>query len=432
MKKLVRTGYVLLCLLLAVLPMSAGAIDTDNIIDHNSFSEGADYTEIFYMDSETGYPMTAFIDRQGRYVSCTYQEDTYKKIGAAGPYSAFLREVPEGEYYVADLSQNKIVFSSADIPCDEIQKIAYLNGHCYISVYKKEAGFDEVVHRYTIYDENGQTVQQKTFSSAMESTKYLGEGWFLYTEDLGLRFNLHFINAETGEALDLDRVSRSVQPVCGGYTCVAFDGAYHVLNLKTGSTEEIEILDSSSDDIMICGHTENKLVGIEYINTIQQTKHMPAVDVFYYTPGKGKVSIEGWSGHVRAYGDMYPYGLNQCKFVNGRLLLTLMGADGCSYVGLVDEDGQQVMGPLKTDQYVSYAADSDRIVVLEDGISVVYDVYGNELFRATDYGIQKLKAYSGGFAEGGNNIIIDPDGKQLISDFYIDTHSIPMLPLSGN
>ena len=98
----------------------------------------------------------------------------------------------------------------------------------------------------------------------------------------------------------------------------------------------------------------------------------------------------------------------------------------------VDENGEQLLGPLKTDNYISFTSDSDRIVVQEDGICVVYDVEGNELFRATDYGIQFISAYEDGFAYGDNKTILDPDGRMLISDFYIAPDSLPLLPLTWN
>ena len=433
MKNIFRICCILLCLcvVFATCARPAYAIDTDNITGISHFLKDADYTEVYYDDGFSCYPMTAFIDRQGHYACCIYREDTYKKIGAAGPYVAFQREDPAGaygEYYAADLSQNRIIFSNSITPCDELLEIAYWNNHCYLVAYKKDAGFDSVSHIYTIYDEEGRSVRQETFESQMDDTKYLGEGWFVFTKQTGLKYSLHFLNAETSETLDLNNVSNIVRDVSGNYTCVYYDGCYQYLNLKTGNMEEIDPVNYSTGKIQICSHTENKLVGFEYdISNMRSHPNDPAIDVFYCAPGKGKVSLGNWNGHVRAYDELY--GLRDCRFVNGRLLLPLMGADGENYVGLVDENGQQLMGPLKTEKYVSFSSDSDRIVVMEGGICVVYDVYGKELFRATDYGIQIIPGYEDGFAYAENNIVLDPDGRMLISDFFIDTNSMPMLAL---
>ena len=65
--------------------------------------------------------------------------------------------------------------------------------------------------------------------------------------------------------------------------------------------------------------------------------------VFYYTPGKGITRITTWADHVYDSNIAFQFGF--CKFVNGKLLLPMEGADRAYYVGLIDENGREVELP---------------------------------------------------------------------------------------
>lgn len=119
--------------------------------------------------------------------------------------------------------------------------------------------------------------------------------------------------------------------------------------------------------------------------------------------------------------------------MDGKLLLPMEGADKALYVGLVDEDNNALIQPIKTEYYISYTADSGRIVVQQDGIGVVYDVSGNRLFDATQWGQTVIEPYVNGFARLGDGrhcqYMIDPNGKLLMSELYVDVRSMPLMDL---
>lgn len=409
-----------------LLPSPSFALDTDNVISVKRFSDDSDYTIVECMDDQTAVSYKAFIDKQGNFACRTYSENIDKVIKMSGPYIAFTPTFSD-EYYVADIKNREVIFSSAQsAQCDEILDMGSWNGQCYYVGHSSFAGFDAKGETYTIFEGNGRPVFEKTYSSVLNIAEYIGEGWFIFTDCRGALY----INAETGKYWDFPNTAYVSNLVNKGYTYNFIDDDFVCIDLNSGSVSRIMLPDNQRNYVIEGRVAENKIVAFEY-EPFQFMVKTKVKSVFYYSPDKGVVEITAWADHV--YKSDYSSQYYHCKFVNGKLLLPMEGTDGCLYVGLVDENNQQLIEPIKTDYYRSYAADDGRIVVQQDGIDVVYDDQGNRLFSADQWGQERIEPYSGGFARVGDGIhfqrLIDRDGNLLMNELFVNIPSIPLMDI---
>ena len=433
MKTALRGTALFLALLmhLSVCPATVHAIDSDNVITMQSFAEDADYALVKFADFDNSDTYYAFIDEYGRFACYTAADNLNRVVAMAGPYIAFSPLFPANEYYVADISASKIIFaSSQNARCDQVLDIASWQGNCYILGHSSFAGFDAVGEIYSIFDSSGRTVFEKIYSKTIKLAKYIGEGWFIFAYNGGALYT----NAVTGKTYDFAGASNWSIGVCNGYTYNSFKNKFdsvnmHCIDLNTGSITEIDLPESNFNSVYTGVPSENKMVAFEHNPASVGREKMRSV--FYYTPGKGITRITTWADHVYDSSIAFQFGF--CKFVNGKLLLPMEGADRAYYVGLIDENGRQLIQPIKTDCYRSYAATDGRIVVRQDGIDAVYDDQGNLLFHATDFGKTTIEPYSHGFARIGESgstwVLIDREGNLLMSELYVDQDSMPRLDI---
>jgi len=433
MKRILRGTALLLAILmlLAVFPASVHAIDSDNVTMVYTFEDDADYALVQFADYEHSDTYYAFIDEYGRFACCTNANNLNRVIAMAGPYIAFSPLFPANEYCVADISACRVIFaSSQNAKCDQILDIGSWQGNCYILSHSSFAGFDAAGEVYSIFDGNGRTVFETTYKTTVSTAKYIGEGWFILAYSGGALYT----NAVTGRTFDFPGASNWSKGVCNGYAYNSFENKFgsvnlHCIDLNTGSITEIDLPESNFNTVYTGVPSENKMVAFEHNPASVSREKMRSV--FYYTPGRGITRITTWADHI--YDTQISFQFGFCKFVNGKLLLPMEGADGAYYVGLIDENGKQLTPPIKTDCYRSYAADSGRIVVRQEGIDTVYDDQGNLLFYATDFGKTTIEPYSHGFARigesGGSWTLIDRDGNLLLSDMYVDQYSMPVLTI---
>ena len=432
MKTALHATAILLALLMlfSAFPATVHAIDSDNVITMQSFEEDADYALVKFADFDNSDTYYAFIDEYGRFACYTDADNLNRVVAMAGPYIAFSPLFPANEYYVADISACRIIFaSSQNTKCDQVLDIACWQENCYILGHSSFAGFDAVGEIYSIFDGNGRTVFEKTYSKTINTAKYIGEGWFILAYNGGALYT----NAVTGKTYDFVNALNWTDGVCNGYTYNSFrttmGDRLHCVDLNTGTTTQIDLPESNFNSVYTGAPSENKMVAFEHNAASVGREKMRSV--FYYTPGKGINRITTWADHVFDSSIAFQFGF--CKFVNGKLLLPMEGADRAYYVGLIDENGRQLVQPIKTDCYRSYAATDGRIVVRQDGIDTVYDDQGNLLFYATDFGKTTIEPYSHGFARigesGGTWVLIDRDGNLLLSELYVDQDSMPRLDL---
>ena len=425
-QKRVTLFMILAIALTLLLPVPCRAIDTDNVISIAPFLEGADYTIVECMDNDMGVPYKAFIDKTGRFACCTYSENVGKVVAMAGSYIAFSPQFAPDEYYVADILKGQVIFSSArESKCDDIMDLGSWQGHCYFVGHSSFAGFDSVGEIYTIFDGTGRPVFEKTYGTTLKNANYIGEGWFIFAYAGGALY----VQAETGKTYDIPGAANWSYPVCNGHAYNYIDQDFSCIDLGTGKSQRIKLPDNQLHRVIAGQPSENKIVAFEYDPFIFVKDNFKSV--FYYSPDRGVVQITALADHV--FKNNYYQQFSRCKFVDGKLLLPMEGADKALYVGLVDEDNNALIQPIKTEYYISYTADSGRIVVQQDGIGVVYDVSGNRLFDATQWGQTVIEAYVNGFARLGDGrhcqYMIDPNGKLLMSELYVDVRSMPLMDL---
>ena len=344
----------------------------------------------------------------------------------SGSYIAFSPLFSSDDYYVADISEKRVIFSSAqNSQCDEILDMGSWHGQCYFIGHASFAGFDKVGEIYTVFDGNGRSIFEKTYDTTLKNANYIGEGWFVFAYIGGALY----INGETGQSYDFMGAANWHDPVSNGYAYNYIDQDFVCINLNSGNYQRINLLDNKLNHIISGQPSENKIVAFEYDPFIMTKDNFKSI--FYYSPERGVVEITAWADHV--FKSKYSSQYNRCKFVNGKLLLPMEGADHELYVGLVDENNNQLIQPIKTDYYCSYAADDGRIVVQQDGIDIVYDVSGKQLVSAVQWGQTCIEPYANGFARVGDGIhfqlMIDPDGNLLMNELYVDVHSMDLLDL---
>ena len=178
MKRFLKQTALLMAVLLvlgAYFQTSCMALDTDNVISIAAFSDGADYTIVEFIDYDTGVPYKAFIDKNGKFACCTYTENVDKVIAMSGKYIAFTPLFSPDDFFVADISEKKVIFSSAQCSqCDEILDMGSWHGKCYFIGHASFAGFDKVGETYTIFDGNGRPVFEKTYGTTLKNANYIG------------------------------------------------------------------------------------------------------------------------------------------------------------------------------------------------------------------------------------------------------------------
>ncbi len=435
MKRFTKQTALIMAVLLMLglfFQTSCRALDTDNVISIAAFSDGADFTIVEFIDDDTGVPYKAFIDKEGNFACCTYTENVDKVIAMSGQYIAFSPMFAPDEFFVADISQKKIIFSSMQSSqCDEILDMGSWQGECYFIGHTSFAGFDKVGETYTIFDGNGRSIFEKTYDTTLKNANYIGEGWFIFAYAGGALY----INGETGQSYDFSGAANWADPVSNGhaynYIGQDWDAEFVCIDLNSGMIQQIKLPDNKLNRVITGQPSENKIVAFEYDPYVTNMVKVNFKSIFYYSPEKGVVEITAWADHV--FKSNYSSQFAHCRFVDGKLLLPMEGADGSLYVGLVDENNNQLIQPIKTDYYRSYAADDGRIIVQQDGIDVVFDVDGNQLFSAVQWGQTRIEPYANGFARVGDGIhfqlMIDPDGNLLMNELYVDVHSMALMDL---
>lgn len=104
-------------------------------------------------------------------------------------------------------------------------------------------------------------------------------------------------------------------------------------------------------------------------------------------------------------------------FINDRLVIFMKGDDKDRYIGLFDKDLNPVKDIMKYTTYIGF--DGYRLVVEQNGETVVYDQDGNELYTASSIGVRTIAAFSDGVAMTEVGKYIDRDGNSLFTEITL-------------
>ncbi len=402
MKKLLA---VLVLSALVCISLSALAVEwpVTSIAD---FSEGASLTTIG-MSGNDGQEYQGFIDIHGQLRSYLPANEITYIFKISDHYASVL--VGRQEYAILDAANGRTVASSKSGGFDRILDIGSWNGHTYYATIANVSGFSAKGYQYTICNENGNVVWQETMKSQLQSVNYGGEGWFL----LHNGSEALYCCAATGKTVTVPSVSNYCNSVENGYTVNITKGASKfyetavLINLNNGATQVFGMYGNAkgANAVMIGPFNEGKAVVTEY-NSLRTQE--PVIGMYYIQPGRGAVQLNALIEHVKA--PMVSM-LQFCRFENGRLLLPLQGADGKSYVGVVDENDRVVVEPFRADSMYMYTISSGRLVTMLDGVAQVYDENGRYLFSASDYHETRIGIFHEGIAPMSKYAMIDRNGE---------------------
>lgn len=132
-------------------------------------------------------------------------------------------------------------------------------------------------------------------------------------------------------------------------------------------------------------------------------------DIYYY-------NINTFQSHL-----LYNYNNNilfldphNLYFSEGKLLVTLSGADQKLYFTSLDINGNQLFEPIKCDEILYYS--NDRLITIQDNNYVIYNTDGKIIFNESRSNVSK---YTDGFAVVDYRNYIDKNGELLFEDGFI-------------
>lgn len=101
-------------------------------------------------------------------------------------------------------------------------------------------------------------------------------------------------------------------------------------------------------------------------------------------------------------------------FRNDRIVLQLVGDDRKKYIAILDKQWNEIMPVTQYSDVIGF--DGYRLVIVQDGETVVYDENGVKLFTAEEIGVKTIGEYCNEVAMVGVGLYIDREGKLLFEE----------------
>ncbi len=336
-------------------------------------------------------------------------------------------------YWVID-ENGDILTSFAESDFGEL--LLYSDG--YFLFYEDQSNFSGASNCYRIVDFSGTVLKEIvyakdefTHSKALDNNlRYLGDGIFAFW--LSLRFG------DSSSTVDFYNIPEDIQFTYSNLTTnhrldIKFqDGAAfvkrndmpNIVLFTDGTCRELSY-DSGHDTIPdTCYAGEGKVVlGIFHNN---YGGHDPCLDIVYYSiEDDAYYPLDALKGNMYLYDTFDDYcdafsGSFNYKIVNDRFLVHLLGADGLSYVGMVDMNNEVVLEPVRCDRGTEISC-GRLVVISEENGCTVYDTDGNVIVS----GEEVISTYQDDVAKVDNSDrFIDLQGNDLFDELDFSTVEI--------
>lgn len=345
---------------------------------------------VYSSEYNNGYAWICFSNEQNNYIAVIDKNGKmlYKyNLGEEPDWYMVKNTSRFDNGYMYYTSGNELIFLSPAGKVlrylDDYQEDNYVlaYGDGYVLTKTAYADFSNMGNIYTIYDENGNIVSQidaigentyegvddaqyhgnGVFSVSFHDNNHLYKGFYfvenekfvkiLYEEDNGLSFNWGSTFAEGEDS------------ICIGYEYVdANTFALYFLNLN-GEIEKIYseyFIDSNGFELVV---SDNKCIYVTNGGMYGENKQLAVCDLV-----TKEVSLLNPENEDRINWD---YMSELPCFRTGKMVIPLIGADGNSYIEVIDENGMLLLEPTLGDWYSNYS--NDRLVLVRGNDRSIYD-----------------------------------------------------------
>lgn len=433
----------------------------------SQFSDGFSWCTLTYVDTQKN--TIAIVDKDGT-ICAEIKNSDYVSFGDFYNGVALVKNGSEALMFIN--TNGEVVFSSDNPDYEGQIKGMYPGG--YIFLERTEANLTSNTSYYAIMDCNENFIINWTAYDGFWLFNYMGGDIFAFLDgfERGDDDTVKFYNAETkvwttvknidGGSLwrlpDLVAensdgwiiIGEGLERVSGGGILVSTkDGKSYTLDSDYDygipSEGRIVVIDTGyyDDDLNGFGYVNTQdvthdMVDYEYLNLVQNAGRTMETIIaesymeFGYWPSYNFNSPVPEAAHQKTNTYLYDYQLS-----NGVMLLQLKGADGADYYALMNEQGENVIEPVK-----GIAVDTlghGRFLVSRDDVYYILDESGHEveILSGQDYGtLLSAEAYSDGLAwvETSRyvNAFIDVDGNYILGkdDVLREITTIEVSPLT--
>lgn len=249
-------------------------------------------------------------------------------------------------------------------------------GYGYTVVETSVADFNDAYYKYDMYNPNGKIVYTyKSVSNEKASVGYSGEGVFCIHDNN--EKTVYF--AKTGKEWKCNDADLNDLYFNNGISVIKTGEKTMAIVTPDGEVNEFE-----NSKITAKGDRKNtKVYGncLVYAE-LDDTKSVETYNVKEKTISKmdsdyiGKLKLVYTSPHYM----MFP----EPSYNNDGILFCFKGADGLNYCGLFDYELKCKLEPIVSDDYI--ANENGTFVIRTNGVNILYDKDGNELYPFTDKG----------------------------------------------
>lgn len=339
-------------------------------------------------------------------------------------------------YWVIDENGDILTsFSEADFG----ELLLYTDG--YFLFYEDLSDFSGANNCYKIVDFSGTILKEIVYAKDVfthaealsNNLRYLGDGVF--------GFWLSRSKGEKSSTADFYNIPEDIQFTYDNLTTnhrlylkfqdgVAFvkrSDKPDIILFTDGTCREINY-DSGSDILPDnCYAAEGKAV----LGTFDYNSggYDPCIDIVYYSIDEGAYHpLDALKGNMYLYDTFDDYcdtffGSFDYKIANDRFLVHLLGADGLSYVAMINMNNEVVLEPVRCDRGTKISC--GRLVVeSEENGCTVYDTDGNVVFASSE---KVVSTYQDDVAIVGNRFI-DLQGNYLFDELDFSSFEIKTLP----
>lgn len=385
---------------------------TDSTITYPTLLKSTSYSNdrawVEYNYEHTTY--IASIDKSGQEVFRIENQNISSYDNFSEEY-AYLR-MQNGDLSLINKS-GSILYSVSESSTNSI--LAYGGG--YVLCERYEDGFDYSRYLYEVYDANGD-IHEIDIGGKYGEANYCGNGVFGISLRGSWDWTVTFYNAEKRQWIL--PASASVT----GDINIQFDNGIACFGIKyydpddVGYRSALRIIspDGWWETPLLMGWSYNDY-GAGYHDGVVILSESDGYIYCYflesgeYTQLAGKYASKALEGDFKDRTGFYS---KTTGFKNDRFVLKMKGSDSRSYFGIFDKQWNAVLEPTTYDEIVGF--DGFRLVIVQNGETLVYDENGNKLFSAKEINVDTISAYNDGVAMVSVGKYIDRNGNFLFDD----------------
>lgn len=374
------------------------------IISMADFHDGLAW--IKYKDHENQY--WACIDKKGNIV---FQYNTNELTNVTDFSKNYAHLTGDDTLYTIDKT-GKIIAQY-----DQKSVICYGDG--YILTEKNNSSFDSTTFEYTIYDAQGNIIEQFSRDESIYSANYCGEGVFGfqllpnygYPTDYFCVNNLKWVTADSSKIPQFCQDIALISTIYEDYS----DGRKGGIRVMSSSGDVYDLISDKLYDWAVY-----PTVIIDNVCTVYDSGALISLNISeggrqlegsYVLEDKYSERLVG--GQVRI-GSPEP---ETYTIHDERIVLQLRGDDGNRYSGIFDKQFHLVFGPIVG---VSSAYHDGLLAITSEDSTSLYDVNGNVVYSLTEKGFSSSNSYSDGaiMVSDSNNqkFYLDKKGELLFDD----------------